>query len=182
VRRRRIDPTAGSRNPLERLPRWAWIALGVLTLGVTGHYLGADYMEVVSIRVRDAREWRIDGPPCPRSSLAQFVGNHHKGPRSFQYEGVTFFRRYGHVECAPIYEKDGRSDRFHPVCQFTGPGDLMVRTARGDFYFQPGVGHPATVSAGPGDPTCVMATKITLQDFSADNEQLARELAESMRR
>jgi hypothetical protein len=181
-RRRRIDPAAGSRNPLERIPRWAWIGFAAIVLAVTAGLLGNDYMKVVNMRVRDAREWRIDGPPCPTITPADFIGNHRKAPRSFEYEGVRFFRRYGHVECAPVYERGGRSDRFHPVCQFTSPGDLMVRTGQGDFYFQPGPGQPATVSAGRGEPTCVMAAKITLKNFAADNEQLARETADAARR
>jgi hypothetical protein len=183
MRTRPRDLIGRTRHPLERVPRWAWISFATTVLVVTGGFLQRDYAKVVALREADAREWRIDGPPCPRSSLAEFVGNHHRGPRSFTYEGVTFFRRHGHVECAPIYEKGGHSDRFHPVCQFTSPEDLMVRTDRGDFYFRPGPGQPATIrTTGRADPTCVMASKLTLANFSADNEQLARELAESSRR
>jgi hypothetical protein len=33
-----------------------------------------------------------------------------------------------------------------------------VTTAAGDFYFAPGIGRPATVSAGEGQPSCVLGS------------------------
>ena len=50
------------------------------------------------------------------------------------------------------------SDASYPVCQFDRPGDLRVRTVKGEWRFRPGPGHPATVSAPHGVARCVLAT------------------------
>ena len=149
-------------HPFERVPRWAWWTFALAVAAYSGWFLTSNYRKLVDERVADARAWRIDGPACPASNRALFLGVHHKPPRKFDYEGVTFIRRFGHVSCAPVYEKGGKSDRFYPVCQFTSPGDLLIRTRRGEFYFQPGPGQPATVSTAHGQARCVMASNFLL--------------------
>lgn len=149
-------------HPLERVPRGVWVVVGAAVAVHAGWFLTSNYRALVAERVRDARDWRIEGPPCPSSDRAAFLGVHHKPPRRFDYEGVAFFRRVGHVSCSPVYEKGGRSDRHYPVCQFTGPDDLMVRTRNGDWYFRPGPGQPATVSTQDGVARCVMAANFTI--------------------
>jgi len=158
------------RHPFERVPRIAWGLFGAAVLVSSYWYLASEYRDQVKLRIADARAWRIDGPPCSRITPAEFLGNHKKGPRRFEYEGVTFFRRNGHVECAPIYEDGGTSDRFHPVCQFTSPGELLIRTPKGDWYFQPGPGQPATVFASrDAPPRCVLAAKLTLATMMGED-------------
>ena len=154
---------AGRRpGPFSRVPRQVWWSLAGVALVVLVWQFVGGYRAVQQERIADAREWRIEGPPCPQITAAQFVGKRQRGPRSFEYQGVTFFRRYGHVSCAPIYYDGGRSDLLYPVCQFTSPGDLLIRTRKGDWYFQPGPGQPATVSAAHDDARCVMASKFSL--------------------
>src|SRR5436190_1581885 len=145
-----------------RLSAWIWAPALVASLGFFAWNLNHNYQKVVRGRVADAVAWKIDGPPCRASDRAAFLGRHRKGPKKFTYENVEFFRRYGHVSCAPIYENGGRSDRFYPVCQFTSPGELMVRTPRGDWYFETGPGQPATVSARHGEARCVLASNYTM--------------------
>jgi hypothetical protein len=38
----------------------------------------------------------------------------------------------------------------------------MVRTPRGDWYFETGPGQPATVSARHGEARCVLASNYTM--------------------
>ena len=72
-----------------------------------------------------------------------------------------FARRFGHMSCAMITNDGGRGLGTFPVCQFTSPASLLVRTPRGEFYFAPGIGQPATVSVPPGLPQCVMNSNFT---------------------
>ncbi len=151
-----------SPHPFTRVPRWAWIGFVAVVTTWSGWYLTTNYREAIARHVADAKAWRIEGPPCPPSTKARFMGVHHKPPQRFEFEGVVFFRRYGHVECAAIRDRAGRGDHLYDVCQFTSPGDLMVRTPSGDWYFQPGPGQPATVSTAGPSPRCVMASNFTL--------------------
>lgn len=83
------------------------------------------------------------------------------GLRSFEYGEATFVRRRGEVECAPIYEDGGRGDTFHPVCRFSRPEVVQVRTVDGAWQFRPGPGHPAVVSVSRGGRAqCVMANRL----------------------
>jgi hypothetical protein len=70
------------------------------------------------------------------------------------------------VACAPIYEDGGRGRRFHPSCQFTSPGDLMVRTKRGAWYFRAGPGRAATISTARDEARCVLASRYTIANFN----------------
>ena len=149
------------------IPVAAWALLALASLGLLTWKLVANIQAIQRAKIADAKAWKIDGPPCPTITQAQFLANHDGGIRRFDYEEVAFFRRDGHVECAPIYGPDGRAEHAYPVCQFTGPGDLMIRTPKGEWYFQPGAKQPATVSAGGGEPSCVLAAKITARGMEA---------------
>lgn len=108
--------------------------------------------------IADAREWSVVGQRCPSVTEIQFRASPYKPTRVFEYAKVTFGRALGHVSCAEI-RYDGGRGLFggYPVCQFTGPAVLEVRTAQGEFYFLPGVGRRATVSTPHGKAECVMA-------------------------
>lgn len=146
------------------------VLMGLAIVGglvwIAAHILAEEHA-VRAGRIADARAWAIDGPPCPQITEAEFLGNHHKGPRRFDYEGVSFFRRYGHVTCSPVYEHGGTSKRFHPVCQFTSPGDLLIRTPKGEWFYRVGPGRPATVSVPGQEARCVLAARITIANFNA---------------
>ena len=94
-----------SPHPFTRIPRWAWIVCVAAVVAWSGWYLTTNYRDAVKRHVADAKAWRIDGPPCPPLTKAEFLKPRQKGARRFEFEGVVFFRRYGHVECAAIRDR-----------------------------------------------------------------------------
>jgi hypothetical protein len=100
----------------------------------------------------------LTGPPCPAVTAAAFQSAVRAG-RGLRYvddfNGVTFGRSFGDGDCGVAAEK-GDALGSYVVCQFSGPGLLSVKTARGSFYFLPGVGRKATVMTPHGVPRCVM--------------------------
>jgi hypothetical protein len=140
-----------------------WVGFAATVLVGSGWFLGSNHRAVLRQRIVDAEAWRIEGAPCPTGAEAQFLRPHQKPLRRFTFQDVTFFRRHGHVSCAAIRDRGGRGDRLHAVCQFTSPGDLMIRTRSGDWYFRPGPGRSATVSTATGAPRCVMASQFSLR-------------------
>lgn len=106
-----------------------------------------------------ARDWTLTGPPCPSLTAEAFAAQGLKAPKAFEYGDVVMARQFGHVSCVKLKGKDGVE---YPVCQFTSPATLKVTTARGEAYFAPGVGHPATVSTEGGVARCVIAGNFSL--------------------
>jgi hypothetical protein len=109
-----------------------------------------------------AQAWTIDGPPCPTLSRAAFVSGGHSAPRSFEYDGVVFGRQAGHVSCQDVAYGGGRGLGVFPVCQFTSPAVLTVKTRKDEVVYAPGVGQAATVAVQHGEPRCVLASKFTV--------------------
>jgi hypothetical protein len=159
---------ARQRGPLGRIPRRVWIGLALVAMAFGGWRLTDRYLVIKRTRIADAKAWAIAGPPCPRIAEAEFLGGSRKPIRKFDYDEVTFLRRDGHVDCAPIYEDGGRGDRFHAVCQFTNPESLQVRTGKGEWAFRPGPSQPATVSTENDEARCVLAAKITRAEMEAE--------------
>lgn len=162
----RSNPLAPRRHALSRVPRVVWYGLVLLGLAWFAAQVTARNLEIRRGRIADAKAWAIGGPPCPQITRAEFLVHGLKGPKRFDYEEAAFYRRFGHVTCAPIYDRGGRGRRFHPVCQFTSPGDLLIRTDAGEWYFRPGAGQPATVSVEHGQARCVMAARYTIANFN----------------
>ncbi|MBU1374706.1 MAG: hypothetical protein KKE02_07215 [Alphaproteobacteria bacterium] len=150
-----------------RLPWWVWVVVAVAGVALGAWGLTDRYLTIQRTRIADAKAWAIAGPPCPRITEAEFLDGSRKPIRTFDYDEVTFLRRDGHVDCAPIYDDGGRSTRFHAVCQFTNPESLQVRTKAGEWAFRPGPGKPATVSTANDEARCVMAAKITRAEMEA---------------
>jgi hypothetical protein len=157
---------ARQRGPLG-IPRRAWIVATLVAFTFGAWRLTDNYLAIQRTRIADAKAWAIVGPPCPRITETEFLDGSRKPIRKFDYDEVTFLRRDGHADCAPIYEDGGRSTRFHAVCQFTNPESLQVRTRKGDWAFRPGPGRPATVSAANDEARCVLAAKITRAEMEA---------------
>lgn len=102
--------------------------------------------------------WTVAGPPCLSVAADQYElrgGAHAKKVTDF---GVRFTRQYGHVECTWLGDKDLAATKAYVICQFTGPNVLKVETAKGVFYYVPGVGQPATIEVHQGEPRCVLAS------------------------
>jgi hypothetical protein len=103
----------------------------------------------------------IVGAPCPAVSAAAFRSALKSQELAlkyvFDFNGDTFGRAIGDSDCdvAPAKGSFGLSP--YDVCQFTGPAVLYVKTARGEFFYLPGVGRKATVMTPDGVARCVMA-------------------------
>jgi hypothetical protein len=164
---RRSSPFAPRRHALARVPRVVWYGVLALAAAAVASQIAAKERELRQGRIADAEAWDIQGPPCPAITRDQFLVRGQRGPHGFTYEDVTFMRRFGHVTCAPIYEDGGRGRRFHPACQFTSPGDLMIRMRAGDWYFHVGPGRPATVFTSAKGVRCVLASKYTVANFNS---------------
>jgi hypothetical protein len=111
---------------------------------------------------REAIASTIDGPPCPTLSRASYEAQPVKALKAIEYGGVVLARHAGHVNCSPVTYDGGRGFGTFPVRQFTSPGVLKVTTRKGAFFFAPGVGQAATVSAPRGVARCVLASKFRL--------------------
>ena len=155
-------PEVVARRRRERrgMSRRTWVIVALIATALGAWRLTDRYLTIQRTRIADAKAWAIPGPPCPILTEARFMDGSRRPIRKFDYEEVTFLRRDGHVDCAPIYDDGGRSTRFHAVCQFTDPDSLLVRTERGQWAFRPGPGQPATISTANGEARCVMAAKI----------------------
>ena len=139
-------------------PRWLWPAVGALAVALFLGGLTGRYLTIRATRIADAKAWTVAGPPCPQVTEAEMMQEPGAGLRSFEYGEATFVRRRGEAECAPIYEDGGRGDTFHPVCRFSRPGDVQVRTVDGAWQFRPGPGRPVVVTVWPGGrASCVIA-------------------------
>ena len=133
----------------------------VITLGV-----GAVAYQAVKSRataVAHAKEWDIQGPPCPSLTAAEFAAKHYTAKKTFPYEEVTLGRLAGDASCSDVKDDGGKGFGTDKVCQFTSPATLTVTTNGQNYYFVPGVGQPATISIHRGVPRCVMASKFTFQ-------------------
>ncbi len=160
-------------NPIDwirRVPVIVWWAIGLAF--VAGSLVRArnHLAEVRAIKIAEAKHWDIRGPACPTLGASDFLKGRKRGPRGFTYKNVRFLRRSGYADCAGIFYDGGRADRSFAVCQFTSPGQLMVRTSKGTWYFEPGPGQPATVSTAYDEARCVLNSHVTLATVRAQRE------------
>ena len=153
----------GSRSPPKGtssiLPRLAWGGVAAMFV-VTGFWDLANQHRVVAQSTADTNVAAIVGPPCPTLSRADFDSRlklQGKLPWVFEFNGDTYGRYFGYADCSVSESQGGLGVGSYNVCQFTSPATLDVKTARGEFYFMPGVGHKATVMTEGGVAKCVMA-------------------------
>jgi len=109
------------------------------------------------------KDWAITGPPCPSLSKAEFTAKGYKAPKSFDYDDVKMARKAGHASCQDLQTNGGKGFSHDQACQFTSPAALIITTPKGEFFYTPEVGHPATVYVHEGVPRCVLGGKFTLQ-------------------
>lgn len=98
--------------------------------------------------------WAIKGAPCPLA--ADPAADGAKADKSFDYGGVRFARRYGHVSCVAPREDGFMSETTYRVCQFSAPATVTVTQGGETTVFRPGAGHPATVTIRDGRASCVI--------------------------
>lgn len=152
VRRRRLG--AGQKVVLT--------AAVVLAVGFPTWLFGGSYLKRREEALTLSREWAIEGPPCAALTKAEFEARGLKVRKGTIYEGVTFYRQFGHMSCTALRYGAGWGQRTYPVCQFTTPKALKISTGEGDWYFDIGPGQPATIAAPHGKVRCVRAAKFTM--------------------
>lgn len=128
------------------------VALGAVALGVMERKNRGDAIAESTAAAGPA----LKGPPCPTATAETFAPQAAKATKLFQFNGDTYARRFGHLDCNLIEMKGVRDPVA--VCQFTGPRALSVTTAKGTSYFLPGAGQPATITVIDEVPSCVLAS------------------------
>lgn len=148
--------------------RRGWLPLGAVIGAVTLTAAVAGVVEHDALAKRRAlnfaaaAELTVTGAACPQLSAREFAARRLSAPQVFEYRDIAVGRKVGHVSCGALAYRGGRSLFTFPVCQFTGPVTLRVKTPKGEFFFAPGVGQPATISVPHGVPRCVLASHFTL--------------------
>lgn len=153
VRRRRL--TGGQKVAIA--------AFALLFLGFAAWLYGGSYLRQRDFALGRAREAAVEGPPCPEITRAAFEARRLKKFKATLYEGVVFGRQFGHMDCSTLRYGGGWGIGTYAVCQFTGPGLLSVKTDKGEWFYAPGVGRPATLATPRGKAHCVMASNFTIQ-------------------
>ena len=129
-----------------------------LAVGIPGWLLGNNYLIHRAANVALAKAWSVDGSPCPELTRAQFESRNLKAPKGTIYSNATIFRQFGHMSCSPIRDDGGTGLGEYAVCQFTGPAVLRVKTPKGEWFFEPGIGKPATIATPHDVARCVLAS------------------------
>jgi hypothetical protein len=140
----------------------AHVVAAVVASAAVAGVLAYNFVQTRDKNVAVAQAWKIDGPPCPSLTKAEFAAQGYKAPKSFDYDDVTIARKAGNVSCQDVKRSGGKGLLHDQVCQFTGPAALVVTTKKGEFFYVPEVGKPATVYVHDGAPRCVLGGKFTL--------------------
>lgn len=128
------------------------VGVGVIVLAVGNHLRRATIIEQSTASLPAGA---LEGEPCAVMTKAEYEARGAKAAHAFITNDIRYERRYGHADCS-IVKAGGAGNDFVPVCQFSGPAQVVVTTDKGAFYFAPGVGRPATVATRDGVPTCVI--------------------------
>ncbi len=102
------------------------------------------------------KDWAIAGPPCPEVPAVTRAAKGVHPPPPFTYLGVGFAPQIGNSSCEAVPDEGWFPRTTHPVCQFSGPGAVTVTVAGRTVVYQPGVGHPTTVTVRNSRPSCVV--------------------------
>ena len=133
-----------------------WIVLGLALLpavGLAGWMMAGD-----DLRRRLAGETEAGGPPCRSLGKAEYEARVRRPAHKMTVYEDSFYRQFGHVQCGVVQRWLGS----HLACQFTSPGLVRGVTPRGEWFFEPGDGKPATVTSRQGKATCVAASDFRL--------------------
>jgi hypothetical protein len=139
------------------------LRLGAVGVGALGLAVLA-YVHVIQ-RKADAAEaafWSLDGPPCPTLDKAAYEQAPGKA-KTTAFEGVSFEYRVGHMMCT-LRPRKGLLGGDYPVCQFTSPVFLGVRTAQSQAYFALPSVQAARVAILDGQTRCVLAHRFRMND------------------
>jgi hypothetical protein len=139
------------------------LRLGVVGVGALGLAVLA-YVHAVQ-RKADAAEaafWSLDGPPCPTIDQAAYAHGPGKA-KVTAFEGASFEYRVGHMMCTRRPHA-GLGGGKYPVCQFTSPALLGVKTAQTQAYFAPPSAQAARVAILDGQTRCVLVHRFRMSD------------------
>lgn len=132
-------------------------ALGALVaIGGAAAVIGHSWWYERQESIANAEQWTIAGPPCPQLTAEAFNAAGLRTRQGSEYNGIIFRRVAGNLSCNEIAKGGGTGLGKYFVCQFTAPSVLTVTTAKGEFYFHPGVGRNATVEVQDGVARCVL--------------------------
>ncbi|EJL36131.1 hypothetical protein PMI01_01115 [Caulobacter sp. AP07] len=129
----------------------------VVALAVT-HYVYSDHRKAAAA---EAAFWSLDGPPCPTVDAATYARSGGE-PKVTAYDGVSFEYRVGHMMCT--LRPDTRGGGEHPVCQFTGPVLLGVKTPTTTAYFAPTGMNAVRAAVIDGKARCVLIHRFEMKD------------------
>lgn len=104
----------------------------------------------------EKRAWIVPGPACPVVTDLTRPPFGARGAQTFDYGGIAFSRRYGHVACVAPAEGLLWDQQVYRVCQFSAPMTVGVSAGGQRWLFKPGVGRPATVTVRRGQVSCVV--------------------------
>ncbi len=149
------------RGPVRRIGVWHVIGALVASAAVGG-LLAYNFSQHRDANVALAKDWKIDGPPCPSLTRAEFTAKGYKADKSFDYDDLTMARKAGHASCSDIQQGGGKGVFHDQACQFTSPAALIITTRKGEFFYTPEVCQPATVYVHDGVPQCILGGKFTL--------------------
>jgi hypothetical protein len=127
-------------------------AIGMLTY---------EFVRDRNANIATAKAWDIQGPPCPALTQAEWTARHLLAPKTFDYDGVTLGRWSGDASCSDVKAGGGTGLRTDKICQFTNPSVLTVMSPAGRYFYNVGIGQPATLSIHRDVPRCVLASKFT---------------------
>ena len=100
----------------------------------------------------------LEGPPCPQLAAAAFTARGIAPEESMRLGTAVVRFRFGRAECNATGSSGGGWDSAaQPICHFSSPALLHVTTASGgEFYFDPGVGQPASLALSESAARCVL--------------------------
>ena len=131
---------------------WQTAGIVAVMLAVASIPLSIAYGTLMDRLALEA-DWVIGGPACP---IVPHRTTFHRPPHPFSYKGVGFVRQYGNVSCMVLPDAGAFSKTRHTVCQFSSPASISVSTGGQTTIYEPGIGHPATVTIRGGRPSCVV--------------------------
>ncbi|MGH7024600.1 MAG: hypothetical protein ACREEB_13575 [Caulobacteraceae bacterium] len=140
------------------IERWGPVGLA----GALGVSIAVGLVVLVSSSVadmsRDVAKTEPAGAPCPTASIVSFAAP-FRADQKFTFGHAAFAMRFGGAVCDDVVAKGLMGRTPDASCQFSGPAQVAVRTARGVYRFAPGVGRMATVIvSGDGAARCVLAS------------------------
>lgn len=133
------------------------LVLVVAVVAVTGGEFA--WRTAKSARAAAAAKAAPKPPPCGLTTHAKLTV--HYSLRTIAFKGAEFSRQLGNVNCAWVLTRRYVGGRTYTVCQFSSPGGVEVKTARGVYAFDPGPGVPATITIVDGLPRCVASAENT---------------------